>query len=178
MDTSAATAPLHKGRLKKARKARLPVDLWCEILGEGERAVGQIRNLAIGGGRVVSPSAFPVKGSITVILSGSRGAPDLDLKAHVRWLALNPVEGLFELGVQFAHSGDSANRVEQILKGVLKRMPSGVLRTGPSFAKFAGGMETRGAPGQPSSMDLRKASAAEGLARLTQPAASRRDSSR
>ena len=38
----------YRGRPQKPRKTRVKVDLWCEILGVKDRAIGHIRNLTVG----------------------------------------------------------------------------------------------------------------------------------
>lgn len=157
----------YKGRQLQARKARVSVDLWCEILGEKDRAVGHIRNLNIGGCRILSPSAFPVRQTLSLILAGSADGPDLHLKAELRWLGMNPQEGPFELGCRFIHQGGTERQVEGMLKNVLKGYVRPEDRTAPTFAKFGGGLETVRTPGAPTPGDLRKVYAAEGLDRLT-----------
>src|SRR6185503_11633840 len=158
----------YKGRQFHARKARVKVDLWCEILGTKDRAVGHIRNLNVGGCRILSPSAFPVRQTVNLILAGSADGPDLHLKAELRWLGMNPTEGPFELGCRFVHSGDTERQVEGMLKGVLKSSPKkGDVRPAPSYAKFGGPLEAVRNPGAPTSGDLRKVFAEEGLERLT-----------
>lgn len=158
----------YRGRSEKGRRARIKVDLWCEILGTREKAVGHIRNLNLGGCKVLSPSAFPVKETVSLVLAGPASQPDLHLKAELRWLALNPLEGPFELGMQFVHSDDSASRLEGMLKGEIKRAPpppAVAAAPAASFSKFG---STVGAPGQPAG-DLRKALAEVGLERLINP---------
>src|SRR5205814_331547 len=142
MSEPTQTVKSYKGRPQQARKARFKVDLWCELLGPDERAVGHVRNLTVGGCRILSPSAFPVRDTISLILAGPTTEPDLHLQAQLRWLALNPVEGPFELGFRFVHSGDSAEQVERMLKGVMKRTPAATDRGTPSYVRFAGGLET------------------------------------
>jgi hypothetical protein len=156
----------YKGRQLQARKARVKVDLWCEILGAKDRAVGHIRNLNVGGCRIVSPSAFPVRQTVNLILAGSEDRPDLHLQAELRWLGMNPMEGPFELGCRFVHTGDSERQVEGMLKGVLKAGPK---QSAPNYARFGGGLEAVRTPGAPTSGDLRKVFATEGLDRLTKP---------
>lgn len=159
----------YQGRQHQARKARIKVDLWCEILGEKDRAVGHIRNLNVGGCRILSPAAFPVRQTVSLVLAGSADGPDLRLKAELRWLGMNPVEGPFELGCRFIHAGDSQRRVEGMLKGVLKAGGASENRRTPSYSKFTGGLEAVRTPGAPTTGDLRKAFAAEGLDRLLKP---------
>lgn len=161
--------PKQAGHPHKARKARLKVDLWCELLGGRERAVGHIRNMSVAGCRVLSPSAFPIRQTISLVLAGPAAEPDLLLKAQIRWIALNPEEGPFELGFQFVHSGGSESRVEQILKGVIRRISTmGELRR-PTFSRFTGGLEAARIPGTLTAADLRRIFAAEGLDRLIRP---------
>jgi len=158
----------YRGRSEKGRRARIKVDLWCEILGSREKAVGHIRNLNLGGCKVLSPSAFPIKETVSVVLAGSSSDPDLHLTAQLRWLALNPHEGPFELGMQFVHSDDSAKRLEGVLKSEIKRAPIGKpvpAAPAASFSKFGGTLQAPGAPAG----DLRKALAEVGLERLINP---------
>ena len=158
---------VYKGRQLQARKARVRVDLWCEILGDRDRAVGHIRDLNLGGCRILSPSAFPVRQIVNLILAESMDGPDLHLKAELRWLGMNPAEGPFELGCRFVHAGDSERRVEGMLKGVLKSAPRKDVRIAPTFSKFGGGLEAVRTPGAPTTGDLRRVFAAEGLDLLT-----------
>ena len=162
---------VYKGRPHKPRKTRVKVDLWCEILGARDRAVGHIRNLTVGGCRILSPSAFPVRDTIQLVLAGSADGPDIRVKAQLRWLSLNPVEGPFEFGCQFVHAGGSAVQVEEMLKAEIRRtQPSKPLeRLAPVYAKFAGGLDAVRTQGAPTAGDLRKVYAAEGLDRLTRP---------
>ncbi|MBI3855086.1 MAG: PilZ domain-containing protein [Planctomycetes bacterium] len=162
-------AKAYHGRQQLARKARIKVDLWCQLLGSRDRAVGHIRNLTVGGCRILSPSAFPVRETFSLVLAGSASGPDLHLKAQLRWLALNPEEGPFELGCQFVHSGDSARQVEGLLKGVIKKAPKSEDRRAASYAKFGGGLDAVRSPGAPGAGDLRRVFAAEGLDLLTRP---------
>jgi hypothetical protein len=159
----------YEGRPQKARKARVKVDLWCEIHGDKDRAVGHIRNLTIGGCRILSPSAFPIRETLSLVLAGPAAEPDLHLKAQLRWLALNPEEGPFELGCQFIHEGDSDRQIERMLKGVMKRNGSPDGRRTPTYEKFGGGLEAVRTPGSPTARELRRVFAEEGLDRLTRP---------
>jgi|ERR1043166_4483071 hypothetical protein len=168
MNQASPVVTIHGGRGKKARKARLPVDLWCDVVGARERAVANLRNLSVGGGRFVSPSAFPIGRSITLVLPASASESELVLPAHVRWLALNTEEGLFELGIQFVHSGRSAKHLEHLLKGLMKRTPSAQLVGARSFARFTGGLEPIFEPELSTSVEMRKAFAAVSLDRLVQ----------
>lgn len=171
MGETTGIAKAYKGRPQKARKTRVKVDLWCEILGAKDRAVGHIRNLTVGGCRVLSPSAFPIRDTVSLILAGTSEGPDLHLKAQLRWLALNPVEGPFELGCQFVHSADTIQQVERILKGVIRTtdVAKPAERRAPVYAKFGGGLDVVRTPGAPTAGDLRKVFAAEGLDRITKP---------
>lgn len=157
----------YKPRNEKGRRARIKVDLWCEIRGLTEKAVGHIRNLNLGGCKVISPSAFPVKETVSLVLPGPANGPDLHLQARLRWLALNPHEGPFELGMEFIHADDSAKRLEGVLKDEIRRGPSLPRLPMPaeSYAKFAGAVPAPGAP----MGELRKALAEVGLERLINP---------
>jgi hypothetical protein len=156
----------YRGRAHKARKARIKVDLWCEILGHRERAVGHIRNLNVGGCRILSPSAFPLKDTVSLVLAGPAAGPDLTIKAQLRWLGLNPSEGPFELGVQFLHSGGTEQQIEWMLRQEIKRAPV-VDERRAKVAVFTRDVETIRKPGAPSEVEVRRAVAAEGLDRLT-----------
>jgi PilZ domain-containing protein len=167
MGETTRIAKVYQGRQLQARKARVKVDLWCEILGTKDRAVGHIRNLNVGGCRILSPAAFPVRQTVSIVLAGPATGPDLHLQAELRWLAMNPMEGPFELGCRFVHSGETARQVERMLQGVLKANPrTDDNRRPPSYAKFAGGLEAVRTPGAPTAGDLRRVFAAEGLDRL------------
>jgi len=160
----------YRGRQHQARKARVKVDLWCEILGNKDRAVGHIRNLNVGGCRILSPSAFPVKQTFSLILPRTVDGPDLHIKAELRWLGMNPSEGPFELGCRFVHSGGSEVEIEGMLKGVLKSAPKNAeVKSAPSYSKFGGGLEAVRNPGAPTTGDLRKVFAEEGLDRILKP---------
>jgi hypothetical protein len=169
MGETTRIARAYKGRQPQARKARVKVDLWCEILGLKERAVGHIRNLNVGGCRILSPAAFPVRQTVSLVLAGPATGPDLHLQAELRWLAMNPEEGPFEMGVRFVHTGDSARQVERVLKGVLNRGVRADDRRTPSYSKFGGGLEAVRTHGAPTPSDLRRAFAAEALDRLLRP---------
>jgi hypothetical protein len=165
-ETSEGAKP-YRGRAQRARKARIKVDLWCEILGDRERAVGHIRNLNVGGCRILSPSAFPIRDTISLVLAGPAEGPDLHLKGQLRWLGLNPSEGPFELGVQFVHNADSALQVERVMRSEMKRAPAAVERKPSRIAVFTKDVETVRKPGAPSEVEVRRAVAAEGLDRFT-----------
>jgi len=163
-DTEPATP--YRGRAQKARKARIKVDLWCEILGHRDRAVGHIRNLNVGGCRILSPAAFPLKDTVSLVLAGPAAGPDLTVKAQLRWLGLNPSEGPFELGVQFVHSGGTEQQIERMLRQEMKRAPV-VDERRTKVAVFTRDVETIRKPGAPNEVEVRRAVAAEGLDRLT-----------
>jgi hypothetical protein len=160
------TAKPYRGRAHKARKARIKVDLWCEILGNRDRAVGHIRNLNVGGCRILSPSAFPLRDTVSLILAGPTEGPDLTIKGQLRWLGLNPSEGPFELGVQFLHSGGTEQQIERMLRLEMKRAPFAEDRQA-KVAVFTRDVETIRKPGAPNEVEVRRAVAAEGLDRLT-----------
>ncbi|HVE38467.1 MAG TPA: PilZ domain-containing protein [Planctomycetota bacterium] len=165
MNESDAPKP-YRGRAHKARKARIKVDLWCEILGNRDRAVGHIRNLNVGGCRILSPSAFPLKDTVSLVLAGPAAGPDLTIKGQLRWLGLNPSEGPFELGVQFVHSGGTELQIERMLRQEMKRAPM-VDERRVRVAVFTRDVETIQKPGAPNEVEVRRAVAAEGLDRLT-----------
>jgi hypothetical protein len=137
---------------EKARRARITVDLWCEVEGSKGMAVGHVRNLTLGGCRVLSPSAFPKGEIVGIALQTSPHEPELRLSAEIRWLGLNPEEGPFELGCRFVHKEESADRIEKLLRGVMKKMPQTSV-TAPAR--------------KPGSLDLVFAS--EGMDRLLRP---------
>jgi len=157
---------------EKARRGRVKVDLWCEVEGSKGMAVGHVRNLTLGGCRVLSPSAFPKGEIVSVVLQTAPHDPELRLSAEIRWLGLNPEEGPFELGCRFVHKEESADRIEKLLRAVMKKMPQTSVKAAPLR--------------KPGSLDLVFAS--EGIDRLLRPglsaplpgspAAPRADSSR
>ncbi len=145
-----------RGTLEKPRRARIKVDLWCEVEGSRNQATAHIRNLTLGGCKLLSPCTFP-KGEIvrlTITLEAQR--PDLKVQAEIRWLGLNPEEGPFVLGCRFVHTEDSADRIERLLRDVMKKTPQ-------KAVKSAGARK-------PGSLDLVFAS--EELDRLLRPSLS------
>jgi hypothetical protein len=111
-----------RGTLEKPRRARVKVDLWCEVGGTRNHATAHMRNLTVGGCRLLSPCAFPKGEVVEVALAPAAHEPDFKIRAEIRWLGLNPEEGPFVLGCQFVHAGDTADRIERILKGVVKKV--------------------------------------------------------
>jgi len=145
-----------KGRgasLEKPRRGRIKVDLWCEITGSKSHASAHVRNLTLGGCRLLSPCAFPKGETIEVSISLAAHEPDLKVRAEIRWLGLNPEEGPFVLGCRFVHTEDTADRIERVLRNVMKKTPQASIKAV--------------APRKPGSVDLVFAS--EGLDRLLRP---------
>lgn len=142
-----------RGSLEKPRRARVKVDFWCEVSGERNHATAHIRNLTLGGCRVISPCTFPKGEVVELSISLATHEPDLKVKAEIRWLALDPEEGPFVLGCRFVHTEDSADRIERLLRGVMKKST-------PAAPQAA-------TPRKPGSLGLVFAS--EGLDRLLRP---------
>jgi len=124
VDTSSAS-PARPGRRsqEKARRARVKVDLWCDLTGSKGQAVGHVRNLNLGGCRVLSPCAFPKGEVVRLVLQTTPSEPDLQLDAEIRWLGLNPEEGPFELGCRFVPQEEAIDRIERLLRAVIKKTP-------------------------------------------------------
>ena len=95
--------------------------------------MGRIRDLNLGGCRILSPSAFPVRQTDRRSSSaGSADGPDLHLKAELRWLGTEPRgRPVRARDAEFVHAGDSAQQIEGMLKGVLKATPNGGRRSAP-----------------------------------------------
>ncbi|HLY72506.1 MAG TPA: PilZ domain-containing protein [Planctomycetota bacterium] len=123
--TRASSPAPRKGRgsLEKPRRARVKVDLWCEVIGPNSRASAHVRNLTLGGCRLLSPCTFPKGELVEVTIPLAAYEPELRLQAEVRWLGLNPEEGPFVLGCRFVHHEDSADRIERLLRSVIKKSP-------------------------------------------------------
>ena len=149
------TKPL-QGR-EKPRRARFKTDFECDVAGRKSHATAHVRNLTIGGCRVLSPCAFPKGETVTLTLPTAAHEPEFKLPAEVRWLALNPEEGPFEVGLRFVHTEDSADRVEKFLRTLMKKGGT------PAVRGKKGGSEIR-KPGQ-----LELVFASEGLDRLLRP---------
>jgi len=124
---------------EKARRARVQVDLWCELEGPKGKALGHVRNLTLGGCRVLSPSAFRKGETVAILLQTSPHEPELRLPAEIRWLGLNPEEGPFELGCRFVHHEESADRIERLLRAVVKRPPQASVR--PAATRKPGSLD-------------------------------------
>ncbi|HLY09910.1 MAG TPA: PilZ domain-containing protein [Planctomycetota bacterium] len=142
-----------RGNLEKPRRARVKVDLWCEVGGSQNQATAHVRNLTVGGCRLLCPCAFPKGEIVAITLPSAPQEPEFRLEAEIRWLALNPDEGPFELGCRFRHSEASAGRVETLLRTLMKKMAPGPV---PSVS-----------PRKPGTLELVFAS--EGLDRLLRP---------
>jgi hypothetical protein len=123
--TKPSSPPPRKGRgsLEKPRRGRVKVDLWCEATGSKSHASAHVRNLTLGGCQLFSPCAFPKGELIDLSISLSAHEPELRLQAEIRWLGLNPDEGPFVLGCRFVHREDSADRIERLLRNVMKQSP-------------------------------------------------------
>lgn len=142
---------------EKARRARFKTDFECDLSGRKNHATAHVRNLTIGGCRVLSPCAFPKGETVTLTLPSATHEPDFKVPAEVRWLALNPDEGPFEVGLRFIHTEETADRVERFLRTLMK------VGTGSPVRAKKGGSEIR----RPGQLDLVFAS--EGLDRLLRP---------
>jgi hypothetical protein len=120
-----SSAPARPGRRsqEKPRRARVKVDLWCDLSGSKGQAVGHVRNLNLGGCRVLSPCAFPKGEVVRLVLQTPSSEPELRLDAEIRWLGLNPDEGPFELGCRFVPQEEAIDRIERILRDVIKKTP-------------------------------------------------------
>jgi hypothetical protein len=120
-----SSAPARPGRRsqEKPRRARVKVDLWCDLTGSKGQAVGHVRNLNLGGCRVLSPCAFPKGEVVRLVLQTTPSEPDLQLDAEIRWLGLNPEEGPFELGCRFVPQEDAIDRIERLLRAVIRKTP-------------------------------------------------------
>jgi hypothetical protein len=129
------------------------VDLLCEVGGSKHQATAHVRNLNLGGCRILSPCAFPRGEVVELSISTLANDPDLRVSAEIRWLRLNPEEGPFEVGCRFVHSEESADRIERLLRTLMKKTPQ--TSAAPSATR------------KPGSMSLVFAS--EGLDRLLRP---------
>jgi len=146
--------PTRAGR-EKPRRARIKTDFWCDVAGARNTAHVHVRNLTLDGCRLLSPCAFPKGEVVDLAMSTSENEPDLKVQAEIRWLGLNPDEGPFVLGCRFVHTETTADRVEKLLRSVLRKMPLTAVKA------------ERGSPRKPGSLDLQFAS--EELDRLLRP---------
>ena len=142
-----------QGSLEKPRRGRIKVDLWCEVTGSKSHASAHIRNLTLGGCRLLSPCTFPKGEVVDVTITLAAQEAELKVKAEIRWLGLNPDEGPFVLGCRFVHSEDTADRIERLLRNLVKKTPQASVK--PARVR------------KPGSLDLVFAS--EGLDRLLRP---------
>lgn len=142
-----------RASLEKPRRGRVKVDLWCEVTGSKSHASAHIRNLTLGGCRLLSPCAFPKGEIVEVTITLAAHEPELKMQAEIRWLGLNPDEGPFVVGCRFVHSEDTADRIERLLRKVMKKTPQAPVKSG--------GVR------KPGSLDLVFAS--DGLDRLLRP---------
>jgi hypothetical protein len=136
-----STSPARPGRRsqEKARRARVKVDLWCDLSGSKGQAVGHVRNLNLGGCRVLSPCAFPKGEVVRLVLQTTPSEPDLQLDAEIRWLGLNPDEGPFELGCRFVPQEEAIDRIERLLRSVIRKTPQAPMGTAaPAMAADRG----------------------------------------
>jgi hypothetical protein len=123
--TKSSTPAPRPGRstLEKPRRARVKVDFWCDVSGSKNHATAHIRNLTLGGCQLLSPCAFPKGEVVGLAITLAAHEAELKVQAEIRWLALNPEEGPFVLGCRFVHTEDSADRIERLLRDVMKKTP-------------------------------------------------------
>lgn len=112
-----------RGSLEKPRRGRVKVDFWCDVTGSKNQATAHIRNLTLGGCQLLSPCAFPKGELVDLAVTLAAQEPELKVQAEIRWLGLNPEEGPFVLGCRFVHTEDSADRIERLLRDVMKKTP-------------------------------------------------------
>ena len=134
MDQSSSPARPGRRSQEKARRARVKVDLWCDLTGSKGQAVGHVRNLNLGGCRVLSPCAFPKGEVVRLVLQTTPSEPELRLDAEIRWLGLNPDEGPFELGCRFVPQEEAIDRIERLLRTVMKKTPQAPVGNAASTA--------------------------------------------
>jgi len=139
MTQSSTPAPRPgRGSLEKPRRARIKVDLWSEVRGAKNQATAHMRNLTIGGCKLASPCTFPNGEIVDVTITTAAHEPDLKVQAEVRWLGLDPEEGPFVLGCRFVHTEDSADRIERLLRNVMKKAAAAAVR--PAATQTTGGL--------------------------------------
>src|SRR5579862_7826507 len=125
MTQSSSPTPRNtRGSLEKPRRGRVQVDLWCEVTGSKSHASAHLRNLTLGGCQLLSPCTFPRGEIIDVTVALAAHEPELKLKAEIRWLGLNPDDGPFVLGCRFVHTEDTADRIEGLLRKVMRKSPA------------------------------------------------------
>lgn len=96
-------------------KPRAKVDITCEIGGLKGAAIGQVRDLTEEGLRIFSPHNYAVGDRLGVTLQIPGFAQRFDFAVVVRRIDMAGMADLFELGCQFAHTGESAKLLKDLL---------------------------------------------------------------
>lgn len=97
------------------REERQKVDISCELAGLGGAAEGQIRDLSVGGCRLLTPH-FGFGGErLMISLSLPSPRAEMHLVAETRWSDLSPTPSLYVLGCQFVHTDQSRKHVKDLL---------------------------------------------------------------
>src|SRR5437762_9562257 len=100
------------------REERRKVDIPCALAGLGGGAEGRVRDLSLGGCRLLSPH-FAFGGErLMISLAFPSALPELHVVAETRWSDVAAARDLYLLGCQFVHSDQSRETIQELLRAI------------------------------------------------------------
>jgi hypothetical protein len=102
----------------KEREPRQVVDFPCEVAGVETPALGQVRNLSVGGCCLLSSHVASGKDRLMISLDVPGLASECHFVAEARWTQPGPTPDLYWVGCRFAHTERSRNLVRELLREI------------------------------------------------------------
>ncbi len=104
--------------VQREREPRRDVDFPCEVAAVGAVALGQIRNLSVGGCCVLSPHLATDRERMMISLEVPGLSSEVHFVAEVRWSELGPTPHLYWVGCRFSHTELSRSLVQELLQEI------------------------------------------------------------
>lgn len=104
--------------VQREREPRQEVDFPCEVAAVGALALGQVRNLSVGGCCVLSPHLASDQERLMISLEVPGLASEYHFVAEVRWSELGPTPNLYWVGCRFSHTERSRSLVRELLREI------------------------------------------------------------
>ena len=104
--------------VQREREPRQSVDFPCEVAAVGAVALGQVRNLSLGGCCVLSPHLASERERMMISLEVPGLASEYHFVAEARWSELGPTPDLFWVGCRFSHTERSRSLVQELLREI------------------------------------------------------------